>query len=188
MARRMVQYPFEHALALARVLRVIDIIAAHPSMTSEEVIAQLLSEGIEPVDAKLLVAFVPCALSCPILATWGLNKFPAHYAVPNKWGRLEFLPLSAEHYFTAALQWAQDLFGMEPTACPVSLETFWAVVSRSPMLDAAIQLRDRDGPDALRGAECVPLVINYITLEEIKASRREDNPERPWWQFWRRTE
>lgn len=180
-------YPPEHAVAIARVLRVFDIIAAHPTMTDEEVIRQLINEGIEPVDAKLLVGFVPCALSYPFLAAWGLTYFPHHYSVRNKRGKLVFLPLESEHYFTAALQWAQDLFSLEPSARPVSLEAYWAVASRSPLLDAAIRLRENpEAADALHEAVCF-WGTNLITLEEIQANRRERNPKRSWWQFWRRT-
>lgn len=185
-SKTIVQYPTDHMLAHSRVMRVIDVITSRPDISREEVIALLMSEGIEPVDAKLLVSFVPEALSYPLLVNWGVSELPKYYTVQKRSGKLVWLPLEAEHYFTAALAWAQDLFNMEPAARPISLDAFWAVVGRSSILDAAIRMRDTYGADSLRGAVCSPIMIKeIITWEEIEESRREQVRKRRWWQFWR---
>lgn len=186
MSRTIVLYPPDHALALARALRVFDIIAARPEISREETITLLVSEGIEPVDAKLLVVLVPEAISYPLLASWGVSDLPKYYIVQKQSGKLVWLPLEVEHYFTAALAWSQEIFGMEPAARPVSLDAFWAVVSRSSILDAAIRMRDTYGADSLREAVCSPIMIKgIITWEEIAESRRQHVRKSRWWQFWR---
>lgn len=186
MSKAIAQYPTDHTLTRARVMRVFEVMAARPEISHEEMITLLVSEGIEPVDAKLLVGLVPEAISYPILASWGVSGLPKCYIVQKQSGELVWLPLEAEHYFTAALAWSQELFGMEPAVRPVSLDAFWAVVSRSSILDAAIRMRDTYGADSLRGAVCSPIMIKgIITWEEIVESRREHIRKRPWWQFWR---
>jgi hypothetical protein len=184
-ARTIVTYPPDHTLALARALRVFDIIAARPDIPDEEVVARLIEEGVDPVDAELLVGFVPCAMSYPVVKRMGATDLPSHYMVRKQSGRTVLLPLEAEHYFTAALAWAEELLNMDLAARPVSLEAFSAVVHRSPVLDAAERLLESNGPDALHGAVSIPLVVCGITAEQIEASRRGHSRESRWWQFWR---
>ena len=64
---RYTPYPPDHGLALARVLRVIEIITARPEVTDAEVVSQLVAESVGRVDAELLIRFVPSALSWPVL-------------------------------------------------------------------------------------------------------------------------
>ncbi|MDW8244653.1 MAG: hypothetical protein RMJ88_15710 [Thermogemmata sp.] len=180
------RYPPDHALALARVLHVFNIIAARPEISDEEIIGMLVEEGIEPVDAVLLVCFVPCAMSYSVVKRMGATNLPTHYMVRNQSGRTVLLPLEAEHYFTAALAWAEEILAMPRERRPVSLEAFNAVVHRSAVLNAAERFLESYGPDALQGAVSSPLVVCGITAELIKASRRRSDRERPWWQFWRR--
>jgi hypothetical protein len=59
--------------------------------------------------------------------------------------------LAAEHYFTAALVWAEGLLGQEPAVRPITREAFHAVAGRSPELDCANELLERGGPDSVRG-------------------------------------
>lgn len=185
MTRTIMSYPPDHAIALARALCVFDIIAARPDIPDEEVIARLADEGIDPVDAELLVRFVPCAMSYPVLKRMGATSLPSHCIVRRRSGGIVHLPLEAEHYFTAALAWAEWLFTMDPAARPVSLEAFSAVTARSPALNAANQLLESDGPDALRGALFGPLALSGLTAEQIESSREAHGRKRPWWQFWR---
>jgi hypothetical protein len=186
MGRTIVLYPPDHALALTRALHVFDIIAARPEISDEEVIAMLVEEGIDPVDAVLLVGFVPCAMSYPVVKRMGATGLSSHYMVRKQSGRTVLLPLEAEHYFTAALAWAEEILAMPRERRPVSLEAFNAVVHRSPVLNAAERFLESFGPDALQGALSSPLVVCGITAEQIKASRRGRGRERQWWQFWRR--
>ncbi|MCX8138650.1 MAG: hypothetical protein N3E46_03095 [Gemmataceae bacterium] len=182
------KYPPDHAVALARVLRVIEIIADRFDISNEELVEQLVSEGIDRVDAFLLMAFVPTALSYPIVVSMGASDLPWYYMVGKRPGsrRSVLLPLKEEHYFTAALQWVTELLQMDPAERPITLEAFNAVVVRSPVLDAANRMLENYGRDALRSGVFAPLVINGVTAEEIEASRRAFRPRRRWWQFWRR--
>lgn len=81
MASRPAFYPTSHELALERVMRVIDLIAARPDITDEDAVAALTAEGVGEVDAELLIRFVPCGLSFALLKLLGLTKFPSTYQV-----------------------------------------------------------------------------------------------------------
>jgi hypothetical protein len=174
-------YPEDQELARTRVRRVIDIIAARLDISDAEVVAQLVAEGVGAVDAQLLVWFVPCAVSIPVLKQMGLATFQYAYLVKTASGRVILRPLEPERYFTSALEWVDRLLALAPEARPLSLDAFWALVRRSPLFDAAERLKASSGPEALRGAAAGPLVLG-ITAEQIAASRPE--PERPWWRFW----
>src|SRR5262249_54458641 len=102
-------YPASHEEALERVMRVIDLIAARPDISDEEVVAALVRDGIGEVDAELLIRFVPCALSFALLKLMGLSKFPSTYQVQDRAGQWVELPLAAEHYFSAALGVGYDI-------------------------------------------------------------------------------
>jgi len=185
MAETIVRYPPDYALALARALRVFDIIAARPDIPNEELVAQLINEGINYVDAYLLVGFVPTAMSYPVVKSMGATTLPYYYMVRKRRqsSRTVLLPLQAEHYFMAALGWATELLGMDPAIRPVTLEAFNAVVVRSPVLDAVTKMIESGEGDALRGSVFGPLVVSYVTAEEIELSRRAFRPKRRWWQF-----
>jgi hypothetical protein len=185
MASTIVLYPPDPTLALTRALRVFDIIAARPDVSNEELVAQLMNEGIDRVDAHLLVAFVPTAMSYPVVKNMGATHLPDYYMVPKRRQsrRTVLLPLKAERYFLAALGWATELLEMVPAIRPVTLEAFNAVVVRSPVLDAATKMMESGGGDALRGSVFSPLVVSYVTAEEIELSRRAFRPKRRWWQF-----
>ena len=184
MTRAITPHPPDHGLALARVLRVVEIIVAQPDIADNEVVARLVAEGVDRVDAELLVRFVPSALSWPLLKRLGATSGFDFYIARTRAGRAVHLPLAAEHYFTAALAWAEGVLGQEPAARPITLEAFHAVAGRSPEMDCANQWLERGGPDGLW--ECVvgPLGLGGITAEEIAASRPGGGRRRPWWRFW----
>lgn len=64
-------YPADHGLALARALRVVDLLSARPDLHDKEVEAALVGEGVGPVDAWLLTLFVPSALTYPVIRQLG---------------------------------------------------------------------------------------------------------------------
>src|SRR5262249_46017374 len=183
-ARAITPPPRDHGLALARVLRVVAIIAARPDTADTEVVAQLVAEGVGRVDAELLVRFVPSALSQPLLKRLGVGFCFDFYVARTRAGRVVHLPLAAEHYFTAALAWAEGLLGQEPAARPITREAFHAVAGRSPEMDCANQLLERGGPEGVRGAVGGPLALGGVTAEEIAASRSGGGRGRPWWRVW----
>jgi hypothetical protein len=177
-------YPPDHKLALACALRVVDLITARPDIRDDEVVTALVGEGVGQVDARLLVLFVPCALSYPVLRRLGVTSFPSLYIVRAKSGRIVHLPLASEHYFTAALDWAERLFAQDPADRPLSVEAWNAVAGRSAQMDCVNKMLASHGPEALRGATLSPMVMGGITAEEIAASRQADRRPRPWWRFW----
>ncbi|WP_162668874.1 hypothetical protein [Gemmata massiliana] len=177
-------YPADHDVAAARVSRVIDIISNQPSITNEQVAIQLIIEGINRVDAVLLVLLVPSGLSYPILRQWGVTHFPDNYQVLSESGRMLSMPLAAERYFTVALNWAEEILKLDPSQRPVSQQAFEAVTNRSAEIGCAIQLLEKGGPNALQGATFGPMTVSGVTAEEILAHRRDNTLRRAWWQFW----
>jgi hypothetical protein len=115
-ARAIILYPPDQGLALARVMRVIDIIVGRPDTRDDEVVTLLVGEGVDRVDAELLIRLVPCALSYPVLERLGVTSGFSFYIVRTVTGRVVHMPLASEHYFTAALAWAEGLFAQEPAA------------------------------------------------------------------------
>jgi hypothetical protein len=183
-ARAVAPYPPDHGLALARVLRVVDLVTGRPDIRDDEVEAALIGEGVGPVDARLLTLFVPCALSYPMLRQLGVTGFPSVYGVRKRSGRWAYLPLAGEHYFTAALAWAEGLFALPPADRPLTVEAWNAVASRSAEMDCVNNMLASHGPEALRGAVISPPMLGGLTAEEIAASRQAGQPPRPWWRFW----
>ncbi|MBP3956292.1 hypothetical protein J8F10_13460 [Gemmata sp. G18] len=175
-------YPPDHALALARALRVVDIVGAQPSVSNDEIVRLLVSEGVGAVDAELLVRLVPEALAWPLFRRLGLTEFIPYYAVSNARGRMVIFTLTEEHYFTAAVAWAESVLNMPLELRPVSQETFMATVARSSINAAATKKMDQHGPDSLRGC-FFTTALGGITAEQIRESRRD--PNRRWWQFWK---
>jgi hypothetical protein len=176
-------YPPDHGLALARVLRVVDLITGRPDIRDDEVVTMLVGEGIGQMDARLLVLLVPCALSYPMLRGLGVSSFPSFYVVRARSGRVVHLPLAGEHYFTAALAWAEGLFAQDPADRPLSLDAWNAVAGRSAEMDCVNNMLASHGLEALRGATISPPVLGGITAEEIAASRPGEHQPRPWWRF-----
>jgi hypothetical protein len=177
-------YPPDHGLALARALRVVDLITGRPDIRDAEVEAALVGEGVGRVDARLLTLLVPSALSYPMLRQLGVTGFPGVYGVRKRSGRVVYLPLAGEHYFTAALAWAEGLFALPPADRPLGVEAWNAVAGRSAEMGCVNDTLAAHGPEALRGAALSPPVLSGLTAEEIAAGRQGGRRPRPWWRFW----
>lgn len=154
-------YPDDHAVALARVLRVIEIIATQPSIDDDDIVDQLVGEGIGEVDAKLLVLLVPMGLGFALLKQMGVDQFPSFYAVASNSGKTVLFPLALEHYFTAALalDWWQH-----------SREMLQVVADRSAEVNAAHKAV-ANGCETLAGSRVGTPTIFAVTAEQIVASR-----------------
>jgi hypothetical protein len=174
-------YPPDHALALSRVLRVIDIITARPEIHDDEIVATLVGEGVDPVDARLLIYFVPSALTYPILKQMGVTTPFGFYIVRTAKGRVIHMPLADEHYFTAALEWAAKYFALDPAVRPLKQDAWYAVAGRSAEMASINNYLEQHGEAALRGATQSPLVLGGFTADDIASSRPK---KRPWWRFW----
>jgi hypothetical protein len=164
-------YPASHEVALERVTRVIDLIAARPDISDEEAVAVLVRDGIGEVDAELLIRFVPCALSFALLKLLGCSNFPSNYQVRNGAGQWVELPLAAEHYFSAALGIGHDVTTRGYTE-RVSKEAFQAVTLRSAEMNAVNQYFESGGTrEGLAGSTLGPPTLLGITTEQIAAGR-----------------
>ena len=154
-------YPADHAVALARVLRVIEIIAVQPTIDDDDIVAQLVDEGIGKVDAELLVLLVPIGLGFAFLKQMGVDQFPSFYAVASNSGKAVLFSLAQEHYFSAAfsLEWGQ-----------YSREILQIVAERSAEMDAAHKAL-ANGCESLVGARIGVPTIFAVTAEQIRASR-----------------
>src|SRR5579862_711542 len=162
-------YPESHSEALEWVLRVVDIIGARPSITDDEIVASLVRDGANKVDAELLVRFVPCAMSFALLKKMGVSEFPSTFCVKNdedsKW--IEF-PLASEHYFMAALGVGHEIVTNGYTE-RINKETYSAVVGRSAEIGAVNNLLN-SGAQLAGGVLAHPCLIG-ISAEQIAASR-----------------
>ena len=164
-------YPASHEEALASVMRVIDLIAARPDITDEEVVGILVGNGISEVDAELLIRFVPCALSFALLKLLGISNFPSTYQVQNSVGQWVELPLAAEHYFSAALGVGYDVTTQGYTE-RVSQEVFQAVTARSAEMQVVNQYFESGGSrEGLAGSTLGPPTLIGVTAEQIAATR-----------------
>lgn len=181
MARAVAPYPPDHGLALTRVMRVVELLTGRPDMSDNEVEAALIAEGVGSVDARLLTLLIPCALAYPMLRQLGVTGFPGVYGVRTRRGRWVYLPLTGEHYFTAALAWADELFALAPADRPLTAEAWNAVAGRSAEMDCVNNMLRDHGPEGLRGAVMSPPMLCGLTAEEIAGSRPT---VRSWWRFW----
>ncbi|VTR93240.1 Uncharacterized protein OS=Pseudomonas protegens Cab57 GN=PPC_3785 PE=4 SV=1 [Gemmata massiliana] len=174
-------YPPDHATALARALRVVEIVGARPESSNDEIVRQLVSEGVGAVDAELLVQLVPEALAWSVCRRLGATELLPYYSVSNARGKSVLFLLAEEHYFTAAVVWAEGVLNTPLEERPVS-QAFIATVARSSINDAATRKMDQHGPDSLRG--CVfATALGGVTAEQIRESRRDPNWR--WWRFWK---
>jgi hypothetical protein len=164
-------YPASHEAALERVMRVIDLIAARPDISDEDVVASLVRDGVGEVDAELLIRFVPAALSFALLKLMGLSKFPSTYQVQNGAGQWVELPLAAEHYFSTALGVGYDVTTRGYTE-RLSKAAFQAVTMRSAEMHAVNQYFESGGTrEGLAGGALGPPTLIGVTAEQIAAGR-----------------
>jgi hypothetical protein len=172
MASTQAAYPASHELAQERVMRVIDLIATCPRIADEDAVAAMVAEGIDEVDAELLIRFVPCGLSFALLKLMGISKFPSTYQVQNAAGQWVELPLAAEHYFTTALGIGYVITTQGYTE-RVNKEVFQAVTQRSAELNAVNQYFYSGGTnEELADAKLGSPTFIGISAEQIVASRK----------------
>ena len=65
-----------------------------------------------------------------MLRDCGVTSFPGFYVVRARSGRVVHLPLAGEHYFTAALDWAEGLFAQDPADRPLSIDAYRAKMEK----------------------------------------------------------
>src|SRR5262249_57130357 len=104
--------------------------------------------GVGRGDPRLLVRRVPCALAYPMLRGLGVTGFPNAYVVRTRSGRVVHLPLAGEHYFTAALAWAEGPFAPGPPDRPPSPPAWDAVAGRRAEMGWGNNMLRSHGPEA----------------------------------------
>src|SRR4051812_21034284 len=95
--------------AIAQVMQVVDLIAHRPDIKDDEIIASLISMGVQSLNARLSTAFVPCALSFAFLSHLGLRRIPSTYCARDAKGAWIELPLAEEPLFVTALHVGFDV-------------------------------------------------------------------------------
>jgi hypothetical protein len=172
MASTLEVYPASHDVALERVMRVIDLIGAHPDISDEGAIASLVRDGIGDVDAELLIRLVPCGLAFALLKLMGLSKFPSTFQVQDSDGQWVELPLASEHYFSVALSVGYAVT-TEGYTDRISKTTFQAVSMRGAEMNAVNNYFESGGTcEGLAGSTLGPPTFIGIKAEQIAASRR----------------
>ena len=167
----MATHPASHDEAVARVLQVVDLMAARPDISDEDVVAALVRDGVGEVDAELLVRFVPCGMAFALLRLAGLKEFPSTFQIKNAAGGWVELPLSTEHYFSAALVVGFDVTTRGYTD-RITKEVFTTVTMRSAEMNAVNRYFESEGTrEGLAGSTFSPPTFIGITAEQIAASR-----------------
>jgi hypothetical protein len=181
-------YPTSHADAVAKVLHVVDLIAARPDSDDAEIVAALVRDGVGEVDAELLVRFVPCAFMFALLKRMGVSQFPGTFFVYNSRGDPVEMALAEEHYFAAALGLAHEVTTRGYNE-QISKETFQAVTRRSAEMAAVNKaLAAGHTVEELAAARLRPPMFFGVTAEQVAASRPSPGAGRGkrWWNFWQR--
>jgi hypothetical protein len=161
-------YPSEHGVAAERVLRLVDRIAAGPGRSDNELVGALVGEGVGKVDAELLVRFVPIAFTWAVLKKMGAVGFPSTFVVLDREGRAVEMPISREHYFTAALGVAMDVT-TNGFSERVGREVFEAIIMRSAEMNAVGKMAAAG--KSVAGSRVLSPTLLGITAEEILAGR-----------------
>ncbi len=165
---RYAPYPTDHEIAATHVFHVVALIR-DSSPGDEDIVASLVAIGLHEVDAWLLTLFVPSAFAWAILKKMGVSNFPDTFVVADESGNDVSIPVAQEHYFTAALQIADEVTQIGYNDL-VTKNVFAAIISRSAEMGAANQILDA-GKD-IAEASIMPLRINNITAQEILALRQ----------------
>ena len=163
---RYAPYPTDHELASSHVLKVVSIFR-DSSPSDDDIVASLVADGLHEIDAWLLALFVPSAFAWAILKKMGVSSFPNSFVVSDDDGNDVSIPVAQEHYFTGALQIANDVMQNGYNDL-VTKHVFTAIISRSAEIGAVNQLLDA-GHD-IAEASILPLRINNITAQPSDTS------------------
>ncbi len=155
----------DHAQAIRGVLDTIDLIAASPQISEDELVHSLEAQGYTTTQAEKLIAFVPSAFSWALLKRMGLESFPSNYLVISEAGREIPLPIATEHFFTAALHLAYSTLE-EGWSEKLSRSTFEATISRSAEMSAANQLLNAG--HSVTEAKLLPLRVSRLKEYDAK--------------------
>lgn len=128
-------YPSDHHVAERGVAQFIEIMAQHPTADDDAFVEMLVGKGVQPLDAELLLAFVPSAFAWTLFKKMGLQKFPNTFFICDEHEHHQEYGLSSQHYFAAALNLAWNVVTHGYTAF-INKSVFQAIATRSAELNA----------------------------------------------------
>ncbi len=167
----MFEHPFDcpslNQAALGQVMQVVDLIANRPDINDDEIINSLVFVGVHSLNARLLTAFVPCALSFSFLSLLGLQRIPSTYFARDVKGAWIEFPLAEEPLFVTALHVGFDVT-KKGYSDQITKTTFQAVTSRSAEMDCLNNLLNSGGSIAeLAGAIFEPPKLYDVFAEDL---------------------
>ena len=127
------------------------------------VVSKLRKVGYSERDAEKLCCFVPSAFAWVILKRMGVESFPNVYIASDALGGDVEVQISAEHFFTAALDWAYSTLesGWDEH---LPRSTFELIIQRSAEMGAANKALEAG--TNLSGARMQPLrVYRFLAAE-----------------------
>jgi hypothetical protein len=151
----------DHSSALKGVIDAIGVLATNAC--EDEVVLLLQQKGYSRIEAEKLNVFVPSAFSWIVLKRLGVTSLPNHFVAKDACNNEVEIPISSQHYFTAALTLAYSTFenGWSNT---VSRKTYEAVAARSAEMDIVNKVLDQGG--SVDGSTLSPLQLHRISAEE----------------------
>jgi hypothetical protein len=154
----------DHSSATKGVIDAISAMASNAVISEDDLVELLQKKGYSKIDAEMLNVFVPSAFSWPVIKKLGLENLPNHFVAMSKDGGEVQIPVSSQHYFTAALTLAYSTFenGWNST---VSRATYEIVAGRSAEMNAANKVLNDGG--SLEGATLSPLVLGRLRAEDL---------------------
>jgi hypothetical protein len=167
--RKVVMYPADHAVAGERVLKYVDVVAADPALSDDQIVVELVRQEVPALDAELIVRFVPMAFAWTVLRKMGVSSFPSSFVVFDRNERPVEMPLAREHYFASALVVADGVVG-GGFSDRVTRTTFEAIFTRSAEMDAANQMLAAG--KQLAGSKIMPPALLGLPAEQIRDARR----------------
>jgi hypothetical protein len=159
-------YPADHQEARRAVLHAIHVIAADPEADDEGVVRALTATGVSPLDAELLMVFVPSAFGLVLAQRLGVSTLPTTYQVQDVGGAWVSRPLAEQHYFAAALGVAYEVME-RGWGEPIERAAFEACAYRSAEF-ACVNEALNAGVD-VTGSQLHPLALLRLQAEDMAA-------------------
>ncbi|MCE4057230.1 hypothetical protein [Pseudomonas sp. Au-Pse12] len=156
----------DHTRAHQGVLDTLELMAGHPEASEDEIVQQLQERGYSAIAAEKLNAFVPSALAWIVLKRLGVEHLPNHFIALDEAGEEVRIPVSSQHYFTAALTLAYNTFENGWSEV-LPRATYKVVADRSAEMDAANKVLNAG--ESLQGTTLGALHLLRLSASEVLA-------------------
>ncbi|MGE8412119.1 MAG: hypothetical protein ACN6QY_07105 [Pseudomonas sp.] len=156
----------DHETAHQAVLDAVRVLEAHPEADEDRIVELLQERGHSPIVAEKLNAFVPAALSWPMLKRLGVASFVGHFIAYDDNDEEVQIPVSSQHYFTAALTLAYWTVEQGFTD-ELPRDTYRMIADRSAEMDAVNRILTEGG--TVEGARVGPLQLLRISASDMLA-------------------